>query len=50
MTEDGTNVIENRLNEMPGANDVVNEGDVLILLGSKGNVDKLIYDTTAKKD
>jgi len=50
VTEDGKNVIEKRLNDMPGANDIVNEGDVLILLGPKGNVDKLIYDTSARRD
>lgn len=50
VTEDGKNVIENRLNDMPGANDLINEGDVLILLGSKGNVDKLIYDTSGKRE
>ncbi|MDY0151746.1 MAG: TrkA family potassium uptake protein [Candidatus Cloacimonas sp.] len=50
ITEDGQNVIEKKLNDMPGANDMVNEGDVLILLGSKGNIDKLIYDIAANKD
>jgi len=50
VTEDGKNVIEKRLNDMPGANDIVNEGDVLIQLGPKGNVDKLIYDTSARRD
>lgn len=50
VTEDGRNVIENRLNDMPGANDIVNEGDILILLGAKGNIDKLIYDTSVKRD
>lgn len=50
VTEDGRNVIDKRLNDMPGANDIVNEGDVLILLGPKGNVDKLIYDTSARRD
>jgi len=50
VTEDGRNVIEKRLNDMPGANDVVEEGDVLILLGPKGNIDKLIYDTATKRD
>ncbi len=50
VTEDGRNVIEKRLNDMPGANDIVNEGDVLILLGPKGNIDKLIYDTANRKD
>ena len=50
VTEDGQNVIENRLNDMPGANDIINEGDVLILLGPKGNIDKLIYETAVIKD
>ncbi|MDP2172609.1 MAG: TrkA family potassium uptake protein [Candidatus Cloacimonadaceae bacterium] len=50
VTEDGTNIIEKRLNDMPGANDIVNEGDVLILLGPKSKIDKLIYDTATKKD
>lgn len=50
VTDDGRNVIEKRLNDMPGANDIVNEGDVLILLGPKGNIDKLIYDTAVNKD
>ncbi len=50
VTEDGRNVIEKRLNDIPGANDIVNEGDVLILLGPKGNIDRLIYDTAVNKD
>ncbi|PKN74505.1 MAG: potassium transporter [Candidatus Cloacimonetes bacterium HGW-Cloacimonetes-2] len=50
VTEEGKNVIEKRLNDMPGANDIVEEGDVLILLGPKGNIDKLIYDTSVKRD
>jgi len=50
VTDDGRNVIEKRLNDMPGANDMINEGDVLILLGPKGNIDKLIYDTAVNKD
>ncbi len=50
VTEDGKNYIEKRLNDMPGANDVLNEGDVLILLGPKGNIDKLIFETATKRD
>jgi K+/H+ antiporter YhaU regulatory subunit KhtT len=38
------------MNDMPGANDTINEGDILIMMGPKGNVDKLIYDTTIRKD
>lgn len=50
VTEDGRNYIEKKLNDMPGATDVVNDGDVLIMLGPKGNIDKLIYETSAKRD
>ena len=50
VTEDGDNIIEKRLNDMPGANDILEDGDVLILLGPKGNIDKLIYDTAVKRD
>jgi trk system potassium uptake protein TrkA len=49
VSEDGQNVIEKRFNDMPGANDVINEGDVLFLLGPKGNIDKLIHDVAAKR-
>ena len=50
ISEDGRNVVEIRINDMPGANDIVHEGDILILLGPKGNIDKLIRDTSNKKD
>ena len=50
VTEDGRNVVNKITNDMPGANDTINEGDVLIMMGPKGNVDKLIYDTMNKKD
>jgi len=50
IAEDGNNMVEVRINDMPGANDIVHEGDILILLGPKGSVDKLIKDTSGKKD
>jgi trk system potassium uptake protein TrkA len=50
VTEDGRNVVEKKMNDMPGANDTINEGDILIMMGPKGNVDKLIYETTIRKD
>ena len=50
VTEDGTNAIEKRMNDMPGANDIINEGDVLIMLGAKGNIDKMIYELAINKD
>ncbi len=50
VSEDGNNVIEQRHNDMPGANDTVNEGDVLIIMGKKANIDKLIYDAALRKE
>jgi len=50
VTEDGKNVIEKRMNDMPGATDVVKEGDVLILLGPQVSVNDLIADTSREKD
>jgi len=49
VTEDGKNVIEKRLNDMPGASDVVNEGDILILLGPKAKIDRIIYETATRQ-
>jgi len=50
VTDDGRNVVEKKINDMPGANDMVNEGDVLIMMGPKANVDRLIHETTVNKD
>jgi trk system potassium uptake protein len=50
VSDDGKNTIEQRLNDMPGANDKINEGDVLILLGQKKNIDDLIRETSDIKD
>ncbi len=49
VTEEGKNEIEVRINDMPGANDIIREGDILIILGPKGNVDKLIRDMATGK-
>ncbi|MCD4651703.1 MAG: TrkA family potassium uptake protein [Candidatus Cloacimonetes bacterium] len=43
--ESGENILEPFTNDMPGANDVVGEGDVMILLGSENNIDNLIKET-----
>lgn len=50
VTEDGRNLMETKFNDMPGANDMVNEDDILILMGTKGNIDKLLYKTTLRRD
>ncbi len=48
VTEDGENLVEKKINDMPGANDIINEGDVLILLGSESNINSLIEQTSSK--
>ncbi len=48
VTEEGENIIEKRINDMPGANDVVNEDDVLVLIGPKTKIDDLIKETYKK--
>ncbi|MBC8414947.1 MAG: TrkA family potassium uptake protein [Candidatus Cloacimonetes bacterium] len=48
VTEGGENIIEKRINDMPGANDVVNEDDVLVLIGPKTKIDDLIKETSKK--
>jgi len=49
VTNDGKNVIEKKINDMPGANDTINEGDIMILLGPQGRIDKLIDETYTRK-
>lgn len=44
ITEEGEKVIEEKINSLPGANDVLNEGDKIIILGLRHNIDKLIND------
>ncbi|HOQ81129.1 MAG TPA: TrkA C-terminal domain-containing protein, partial [Candidatus Cloacimonadota bacterium] len=46
VTEDGDNSIERRINDLPGANDIIHEGDVLVLLGPKNRINDLIIQTT----
>ena len=48
VTEDGENIIEKKINDMPGANDVINDGDILVLIGPKNNVTRLINESTKK--
>ncbi|HPM01683.1 MAG TPA: TrkA family potassium uptake protein [Candidatus Cloacimonadota bacterium] len=46
VTEDGNNSVERRINDLPGANDIIQNGDVLILLGPKNRVNELIIETS----
>ncbi len=48
ITEDGENIIEKQINDMPGANDIVHEGDVLVLIGPKPKINDLINETEKK--
>ncbi|HCX73418.1 MAG TPA: potassium transporter [Candidatus Cloacimonas sp.] len=48
VTEEGENEVENKINDMPGANDRVNEGDILVLIGPKNRINKLIKETEGK--
>lgn len=42
VSEDGKNIIESVINNMPGANDILKEGDILVLLGPKENIQGFI--------
>ncbi len=42
ISESGEKLIHEDINSLPGANDVFNEGDRIVLLGSKANIDNMI--------
>ena len=46
VSEDGENRMEKRINDMPGANDVIKEGDVLVLLGPQARINDIIRETS----
>lgn len=48
VTEDGENIIEKRINDMPGANDIIHVDDVLVLIGPKARINDLINETFKK--
>jgi len=48
VTEDGENILEKRINDLPGANDIVQVGDVLVLIGPKSKINSLIDETERK--
>ncbi|MDD3049796.1 MAG: TrkA family potassium uptake protein [Candidatus Cloacimonetes bacterium] len=49
-TEDGENKLEKRINDLPGANDIIEEGDILVLIGPKARIAELIKETAAMKN
>lgn len=48
VTEDGENIIVKKINDMPGANDIINDNDVLVLVGPKSKINDLINETSKK--
>ncbi|MBC8384326.1 MAG: TrkA family potassium uptake protein, partial [Candidatus Cloacimonetes bacterium] len=46
VTEDGENKMQTKINELPGANDVINHDDVLVLIGPKVKINELITSST----
>ncbi len=46
VTEEGDNRLEKKVNDMPGANDVINEEDILVLIGPKAKINDLIHETS----
>ncbi len=45
VSEDGENKLEKRINDLPGANDVIKEGDQLVLLGPEPRINEIIKET-----
>ncbi|KQC07533.1 MAG: potassium transporter [Candidatus Cloacimonas sp. SDB] len=48
VTEDGENILERRINDMPGANDVIKDGDIIVLIGPKAKINDLINESVKK--
>lgn len=48
VTEDGENIIVKKINDMPGANDIIHDNDVLVLIGPKSKINDLINETSKK--
>jgi len=49
VNEDGENKVERMINDMPGANDILEEDDTLVLIGPKSKITDLIRETAAKR-
>lgn len=48
ISELGESRYELRVNDLPGANDVIHEGDVVVMVGSQSRIKELINDTARK--
>ncbi len=45
VSETGENNFETRVNDLPGANDVIHEGDIIVLVGNQKKIVELINET-----
>ncbi|MCB5245542.1 MAG: TrkA family potassium uptake protein [Candidatus Cloacimonadaceae bacterium] len=50
VSDEGHNLIEQRINDMPGANDIINEGDILVLMGKTKDLDNLVDDLAQRRE
>ncbi|MFO7896114.1 MAG: TrkA family potassium uptake protein [Candidatus Cloacimonadales bacterium] len=48
ITEEGENKIEHKINDMPGANDIIKDEDVMVLIGPKTRINELINETSER--
>lgn len=46
ISETGESIFELRVNDLPGANDVIHEGDLIVLVGSQSKIKELITETS----
>ncbi len=46
VTEDGENKIVHKINDMPGANDIIKDDDILVMIGPKVKINQLINETS----
>lgn len=46
VTEDGENIVEEKINNLPGANTIIREDDVLVLIGAVGNINSLVKEVS----
>jgi trk system potassium uptake protein len=49
-SEDGENIVEERINQTPGANDVIRNGDRLVLLGPTDRITAIIKETARQSE
>jgi len=48
VTKEGENRLAKKVNDMPGANDIINEEDILVLIGPKTKINDLIKENSQK--